>query len=169
MHITTLEEYGIRCALQLARFSADNESQAIRASQIADVEGLSTDYVAKIMQIFRKTGLVTSVRGHQGGFILSRDSKDVSLKDVMDCLQAKGKTSNDEEFCDLYKGLNEECAHNCDCPLRPVWTIHFTYFDEVLGAVSLKDLLVKEEESKKYIRSLALKKCKEVVGRLKVN
>jgi len=156
-------EYGAPCTLQLTKLTV--EKQAVRASQVAEVEGLSVDYVAKIMQIVRKKGLITSTRGNQGGFRLSRDLKDLSLKNVVECLQVK--KYEDKEFCDLC--TDEECAHNSEYPLRPVWTTLFSYFDEVLGAISLSDLMMKEKESKIFVRSLASKKSKEVISRLKVS
>jgi Rrf2 family protein len=167
MHITTLEEYGIRCALQLARHNKEVDGPALQASQIAKFEALSTEYVAKIMQIFRKEGLVRSLRGTQGGFILEKSPKDITLKDIMDSL--KGKKEIAEEFCDKYTGNEKSCVHDCDCPLRPVWTTIFSYFDEILGAVTLNDLLMKEKDAQKYIQTLSLKKCKQVIQKIKNN
>lgn len=167
MHLTTLEEYGIRCVLALARQGDDPEKKTLGASKIAELEGLSPDYVAKIMQIFRKKGLVSSVRGHQGGFQLKKRGADISLKEVMDCLQVRDHDSNKDSNCNAYTGFQLVCTHDDDCSLRSVWHILFSYFDEVLNALTLQDLIGQEKETQKLMQSLSLKTCKNLITRLK--
>ena len=64
MKISRLEEYGLRCILQLAQ----NAGTSMHIEQIASREGLSKAYVAKIMSPLRRAGLVRSVRGVRGGY-----------------------------------------------------------------------------------------------------
>jgi DNA-binding IclR family transcriptional regulator len=55
MKITALQEYGIRCLLQLAERGGDTP---VRIRTIAEKEGISTDYVGKILTHLKKTGMV---------------------------------------------------------------------------------------------------------------
>ena len=165
MHLTTLEEYGVRCALQLARHRAEEGAHPVRAPEIAEMEGLSHDYASKIMQIFKKNGIVLSIRGHQGGFSLKNAASDITLKMILDCLKSESYQTNN--FCDLYTGLRSECVHKCDCSLRPVWTMLFYYFDEFLSSITLEDLITNESSSYQFVQSIALKQSQKSIQKIK--
>ena len=59
MHLSSTEEYGLRCLLQVARHT-ENEPHRIR--DIAAAEGLSREYTAKLMGVLREGRLVCSTR-----------------------------------------------------------------------------------------------------------
>lgn len=147
MHISAVEEYGLRCALQLATLE---KGSVLAASQIAEREGISVQYASKIMHLFKKAGLVKAARGMQGGFFL--ESKDIPLKDIFSALK---EDKEDRDFCGQYKGLQTECVHLKDCSVRPVWDVLSHYFDSVLSQVTLSDLASGEAQSKKRVESFA--------------
>jgi len=64
MRITAVEEYGLRCLLNLAREGAKAQ---LSISEIAEMEGLSVPYTSKLLSILRKSGLVLAARGRGGG------------------------------------------------------------------------------------------------------
>jgi Rrf2 family protein len=68
MKFSSQEEYGLRCLLRLAQ-EGDDGSMTIPA--ISQSEGISQAYVAKLMRILRRGGLVESVRGKVGGYTLA--------------------------------------------------------------------------------------------------
>ena len=68
MKLTPIEEYGLRCLMQLARHSGEAQPTNIR--QISEAEGLSTAYVGKLMFLLQKAHLVQATRGVQGGYVL---------------------------------------------------------------------------------------------------
>ena len=67
MHLSAQEEYGLRCLVQLARHVGE---EPMRIQEIARAEGLSSEYVAKLMRILRNGNLVDSTRGASGGYRL---------------------------------------------------------------------------------------------------
>jgi Rrf2 family protein len=156
MKISPLEEYGVRCALQLGK---GFESGPISAAKIAAEEKISNEYVSKIMHLFRKSGIVEARRGIQGGFALSKNPEDVYLLDLFDAL--KGKKGTSTGFCDQYVGLNDTCVHQSDCSVRPVWEMLSSYFDDVLKEVSIKDLIDKEDRARERVWSLMAKKAEK--------
>ncbi len=140
MRISSLEEYGLRCALQLARFKL--KSELASASVIAEREGLSVEYVSKIMHLFRRGGLVLSTRGIQGGFALAKNPEEVTVKDVFDILAVSQKSAeNVEGFCSGHSGTHQVCVHNSACHIKPVWSFVFDVFDRVLSGITLADLM----------------------------
>lgn len=140
MRISSLEEYGLRCALQLARYKF--KAELASASVIAEKEGLSVEYVSKIMHLFRRGGLVVSTRGIQGGFALAKMPTDVTVKEVLDVLAVSQKSPESVEgFCAGHSGVHEVCVHRSACHIKPVWTFIFDAFDKVLSGITLSDLL----------------------------
>lgn len=147
MHISAVEEYGLRCALQLASVG---EGSVLAASQIAEREGISVQYASKIMHLFRKAGLVNASRGMQGGFRLAKKPSELSLRAVFSAVREE-KVG----FCNQYKGLQDECVHMKGCSVRPVWNVLSSYFDSVLDQLTLEDLARSEEETRKRVETFA--------------
>ena len=69
MRITTWAEYGLICALHLARRAGEGP---ITGREIAASERLPADYVEQILLRLRRAGLVNSTRGARGGYMLAR-------------------------------------------------------------------------------------------------
>lgn len=158
MHISAVEEYGLRCALQLASLE---EGAVLAASQIAEREGISVQYASKIMHLFRKAGLVSASRGMQGGFRLSSPAAGISLKSVFGAIREEEKTG----FCNNYKGLQQECVHLKACSVRPVWDVLSSYFDSVLENLTLADLSRSEVESRRRIEEFARGEAERIRAR----
>ncbi len=135
MHILALEEYGLRCLLQLALRDADG--RPVSAPEIAGAEGIGPEYVARIMGTLRKGGLVESTRGAGGGYRLARPAGEISAWDAITVL---GGEFFPEGFCDCYPGLRRECIHSTDCSIRALWRKTQGVLREALAGISLEDL-----------------------------
>lgn len=139
--ISGLEEYGLRCALQLAR--CFKTMPHISASTIAEKEGLSIEYVRKFMYLFRQQRLVKTVRGIQGGFALTKNPAEITLKEIFDCLKKKKQAP--KTFCKHFSGQLSHCIHLGECSVRPVWALLLAYTDHLFQTITLQDLLQQEE------------------------
>ena len=64
MKVSSQEEYGLRCLLQVGKKRTDETP--IPISEIAVREGLSVEYVGKLLMTLRRGGLVKSIRGKAG-------------------------------------------------------------------------------------------------------
>ena len=80
MRITTHAEYGLICALHLARRSADGP---VTGRDIAAAERLPGDYVEQIMLKLRRAEIVRSTRGAHGGYQLARPADHVTERHVI--------------------------------------------------------------------------------------
>ena len=119
MKISALEEYGLRCLLQLAREgAAPDAASSLSARQIAEREELSTEYVAQILAELRRASLVTSVRGVHGGFRLARPAETITVGELFRAFG--GRLADD--VCEQYTGKRDVCTHASGCDLAPVWT-----------------------------------------------
>ncbi len=84
MKFSTRTLYGLKAILVLAgRFGEGSLS----VSQIAKKEGISLSYLEQILNALKKKGLVKSVRGPQGGYVLAKKPSEITLKDLFYTLQ----------------------------------------------------------------------------------
>lgn len=146
MKVTAQEEYGLRCILQLARH---HSRDPVTGRQIAESEGISLDYVSKLLMILRRSDLVRSVRGVRGGYALTKDPGSISLGEVMRALSSEDGvvlTSPDSHMCDHFSGHLEACTHLNACAIRPVWTVLARFLSGVLDHICLADLLQTEHQ-----------------------
>lgn len=140
MKITAQEEYGLRCILQLAR---NYNQEPLVSRVISEREGLSIDYVTKLLMTLRRADLVQSVRGVKGGFELMRHPRTITVSEVLQALNPEGLiiTSPESHLCNHFAGQLEECIHLDACGIRPIWVTLSQYISRVLDQISLADLL----------------------------
>ena len=135
MKLSSLEEYGLRCLLQLARTSL-NESLTIE--EISHAEGITSPNVAKIMRIMRRGGFVESVRGQNGGYSLALTAHEIIIGDVLEVL---GGRLYDPKFCQHFVGSEDSCLHESShCSIRSLWNRVQSAVDDVLRQTTLADL-----------------------------
>jgi Rrf2 family protein len=151
MKLSSQEEYGLRCLLQLARASG---GESLTIAEMSEREGISAPNVAKIMRILRRAGLVKSTRGKAGGYTLARPAPEVRAIDV---LSALGGRLFDTEFCDRHAGNERHCLNTRDCSIRPVLRGLQQAVDHVLGELTLASLLPSESEVTVTLRPRAVK------------
>ena len=136
MKLSSQEEYGLRCLLQIARKGQQGASVTI--AEIAQVENLTSHYVAKLLRVLRKAEFVTSVRGQTGGYTLSREPNEIIVGDV---LEALGGKIYEASFCDRFTGLQDLCTHSINCTIRSLFHLLQTTIDGVVKKITLQDLL----------------------------
>ena len=139
MRVTTWAEYGLIVSLNLAKRVAQGP---VAARELAEQEKLPHDYVEQILLRLRRAGLVDSVRGGKGGYHLARDPQAITVKDVM---QASEHVTF-EVNCDLHPVDPQRCSPDTSCSIRPVWRMLERRINELLGGISLADLMHEERE-----------------------
>ena len=137
MRITTWAEYGLICALHLAKRVAEGP---VTGRQIAMTERLPADYVEQILLRLRRAEIVRSTRGAHGGYVLARPPREVSVRDVM----AASELATFDLHCVSHPVGEDRCSDSGNCSIRPVWVLLQQKIDEVLESVNLEDLLADE-------------------------
>jgi Rrf2 family protein len=134
MRITTWAEYGVICALHLAR---RKEKGPVTGREIAAQERLPADYVEQILLRLRRAGVITSTRGARGGYMLSRSPREISIRAVIHASELE----TFDLHCLSHPVEEDRCAASHSCSIRPVWVLLQTKIDDVLESVCLADLL----------------------------
>lgn len=139
MKFSTRTLYGLKAVLVLAsRFGEGSLS----VSQIAKKESISVAYLEQILNALKKKGVVKSVRGPQGGYVLTKKPSETSLKALFYVL-----ADDIQEETNGHAGADdgdEICAAN-----QIFWKRLRHSIDEGLGGVTLKDLLDEARKAKK--------------------
>ncbi len=137
MRITTWAEYGLICALHLAR---RRDEGPVTGREMAARERLPADYVEQILLRLRRAGIVKSVRGAHGGYLLARAPEEISVRHVI----AASELMTFDLHCVSHPVDDERCAASHACSIRPVWMLLQQKIDDVLESVHLSDLLHEE-------------------------
>ena len=139
MKLTSQEEIGLRCLVQLA--SRDASGATIQ--EVARAEGLTPAYVAKVLSVLRRGGLVVASRGRDGGYALARPAEEIDLSAA---LAALGDRLYDTTFCATHAGpvAGVPCAHDGNCSIRPVLVGLDRLVHDALSRVTLKSLVRSE-------------------------
>ncbi len=135
MKVTPLEEYGIRLSLQIARKGPGGSATI---PELAKAEDLTPAYAAKVLSILRKGGVLTSLRGQSGGYLLSRDARDITVLDIMNAMGGKLCSA---DICGKHAGKHEKCVHNTQCSVRSLWNGLEHFLNGLLSQYHLSDLL----------------------------
>jgi Rrf2 family protein len=149
VRITTQAEYGLICALHLARRTGDGP---VTGREIAARERLPGDFVEQIMIKLRRAEIVRSTRGAHGGYHLARPADQISVRDVI--AAAEHSTADHSTFdvhCTSHPVEEVRCSSAHDCSIRPVWQLLQRRIDDVLAGVRLSDLLMQESEVRERV------------------
>lgn len=113
MKISTKGRYGLRAFVDLARYS---EETPVSISSISERQGISEKYLEQLMTLLKKAGLVKSIRGACGGYILARSAEEISAGDVLRALEGDLELA----ACAAYQA-GEGCDSQDICVTKYVW------------------------------------------------
>lgn len=80
MNLSKKSRYGITALIDLAVYAKD---QCVQLSSIAERNNISVKYLEQIFSSLRKAGLVRSVKGPQGGYLLAKSPESITVADVI--------------------------------------------------------------------------------------
>lgn len=141
MRITTKGRYAIRAMTNLAVYQ-NGKPRPIK--KIAAEESISPEFLEQIFFKLKKAGIIGSVRGPGGGFVLDKDPSKISIKDIFIAV---------DEGLDLTPCTT--CADNkdggpCDrvstCLAYAVWKEASDYILDYFSSVSLQSIVEKNKD-----------------------
>lgn len=130
MKLSTRSRYGVRMMLDLA---CNYGEKPVFLKDIATREKISEKYLSLIVIPLRSAGLIRSIRGARGGYILAREPENISLRDIVEAV--------DGETC-LVNCVKDpgSCDRVAACPTRELWALLGDKINETLDSVSLAQL-----------------------------
>lgn len=80
MKISTKGRYGLMLLVDLA---ANDSNTPVSLKSIAERQGLSEHYLEQLIAPLRNVGLVRSIRGAYGGYVLNKPKNEIMVKDII--------------------------------------------------------------------------------------
>lgn len=132
MKLSTKGRYGVKAMFELAlNYGLD----PVSIKTIAERQNISDYYLEQLFAGLRKAGLVKSIRGAQGGYILSRHPKDITASDILNVLEGPIEISE----------CIQDNEHTCDrascCSTRLLWRKISDSVNNVINTTTLQDMV----------------------------
>lgn len=133
MKLSTKGRYGLKAMFELALHYGEGP---IPLKNIAEVQEISEHYLEQLIAVLKKNGLVSSVRGAQGGYMLIDSPRKITVGDVIralegdlapvDCINESGGT---------------KCNKESRCVTRMVWEKINDSINSVIDSITLEDMI----------------------------
>jgi Rrf2 family protein len=126
-------EYGMQAVLYLA---AREKGTLVSADEISKVLKIPREFVSKILQSLRESGLIASTKGKSGGFSLAKDASRIKLIDVVAAIDGL------DMFDSCVLGFTE-CSPTHPCPVHNTWGSLRTQAYDMLTSETIDKLKAK--------------------------
>lgn len=135
MKIGTKGHYAVGAMVELARKTSLNRPLALRALVVD--QNISVNYLELLFVKLKKQGLVSSVRGAQGGYLLTRDPSHISILEIVMAVGEgvrvnRCKNATTSSYCFDQK---------IKCTLHAMWEGLGERIHDYLNNISLQDLV----------------------------
>lgn len=131
MKLSKKSRYGLRALIDLA---VNSRTELVSLGSIAQRNDISAQYLEHVFSALRKAHIVKSMKGSQGGYFLERDSKEITVAQIVEALEGTYDLEDEVDRNSVGRGDQEAIQHLIidrinDC------------VQEILEDVTLKDLV----------------------------
>ncbi len=144
MKLSTKSEYGLRAMLSIAMNDAGS---ATSVTDISKEEGISVAYLEQLLNKLRREGLVESVRGPRGGYVISKRVDSITVGDIVKTLEGSLYPAS---CIAAHSGSHGACKKSKGCVPKTVWIRLAKAVNDCLESITLSDLCM--ETKKKELR-----------------
>ncbi len=132
MKISTKGRYGLRAMVDLAVHS---NGEHVSLGSVAERQKISMNYLEQVFANLRKAGLVKSIKGAQGGYILAHEPSAIKVGDVLRVLEGKLSVIDSAKM----NNMDQKSIQYCIKTL--VWDKIEESIQQVVDSVTLEDLV----------------------------
>ena len=131
MKISTKGRYGLRAMLDLAIHSGSHVSIAA----IAERQDVSANYLEQVFALLRKGGLVNSIKGAQGGYVIADKPANITVGKILRVLEGDLAIVVDDNRTAMSNNQMEYCLKNA------VWEKMNASINQLADSITLEDLM----------------------------
>lgn len=135
MKLSTKSRYGLRAVIEIAKTYG---SVPAKRKVVASSQGISDSYLENILIVLKNNRIIETTRGVNGGYILSRPPKEISVLEIIDALEGP---------IDIVDCVSSSsiCSKTETCAARTIWKELADSWKSILGNLTLQDLIEREE------------------------
>lgn len=135
MRLSTKGRYGLKAMFDLALHYGEGP---ISLANISERQDISLSYLEQLFSSLRKAGYVQSIRGAQGGYVMTREPGAVTVGDVLRVLEGQLAPvscvrSDETDACD--------CGKSGECVTKAVWEKIHDSINAVVESITLQDMI----------------------------
>lgn len=131
MKLSSRSRYGFRAILALA---LNYGKGPIQIKVIAREEGISSKYLEQLIALFKVNGLVNSIRGSKGGYMLAQKPSEIKLSEIFSALEGTMSNVN----CTNHSKFSKGC---CDCVVSIVLSKFNKNIQDYFESMTLQDMV----------------------------
>ena len=115
MKLSTKGRYGLRAFIDLAVWG---EEEPVSLTSIAERQNISISYLEQLMAKLKRAGLVNSIRGVNGGYVIAKPAEEISVGDVLRALEGDLAPV---ECPGIGNSSTTQCSGSAHCVSKIVW------------------------------------------------
>lgn len=131
MRLSTRSRYGVRMMFE---FALKYNGGPVYLKDVSKLQGISFKYLSKLVIPLKSAGLLHSVRGAHGGYMLAMHPKDITIKRIVEILEG------DVSLVECTENP-KACKRYADCVARLIWKKADDAIMNVLDGIALKDMI----------------------------
>ena len=130
MKLSTRTRYAVRAMIELAKHDMN---RPLQLKIIAERQEISVKYLEQLMAVLKSAGLIKSIRGSKGGYVLAKAPNQIGLNDILHCVEGPIATVECVED-------STSCSRAAECAAREVWRRVEQAIENVLKSITLQDV-----------------------------
>lgn len=139
MKLSTKGRYGVKAMFELA---LHYHEETVSIKEISEKINVSEYYLEQLFSSLRKSGLIKSIRGAQGGYMLAKSPETISVADIFNVLEGP------IEISDCVAEDESNCSRMDYCATRLLWIKISDSINQVTNTITLQDMLNDYNEMK---------------------
>ncbi len=136
MKLSTKCRYGTRAIMEIAKHY---KKDPIKRKEIVKNQNISDSYLENILITLKNSGIIITIRGANGGYLLRRSPSEINLLEIVNALEgslAPVECLDNAEVCEKTAG----------CATRVVWGKLRDAKEDVLRNCTVQDLISQEKD-----------------------
>lgn len=132
MKLSTKGRYGVKAMFELA---LNHGGEPLSIKTIAEKQIISEYYLEQLFASLRKAGLIKSIRGAQGGYVLTREPSEITVADILNVLEGP------IEISECISDDEASCSRMNYCATRLLWIKVSDSVNQVINSITLQDMI----------------------------
>ncbi|HSW63235.1 MAG TPA: Rrf2 family transcriptional regulator [Dissulfurispiraceae bacterium] len=151
LRLSTKGQYGVRAMFEIARGYPD---RPLTIKEIAERQDVSVAYLEQILGKLRRAGLIRSIRGPGGGYLLAREPREIPIAEVLGVLEGPVAITSCVD-------PREGCVRVEHCVTHLLWKELGAQIEGFLNTITLGNLLAGDVGSLQQVRTALEKTSKD--------